>query len=126
MNLSSITTDILIPILTLIGGWFAHLIRSKQKKESDILENVQQILSLQSEYIEKQDAENKKTRDMNARLEKKLDDKRRSIRQANRCKHTNEGDGCPVLSMEEKFETCNLDCNNCKMKEVEGDDNGTA
>lgn len=126
MNLSSITTDILIPILTLIGGWFAHLIRSKQKKESDILENVQQILSLQSEYIEKQDAENKKTRDMNARLEKKLDDKRRSIRQANRCKHTNEGEGCPVLSMEEKFETCSLDCNNCKMKEEEGDDNGTA
>lgn len=125
MNLSSITTDILIPILTLIGGWFAHLIRSKQKKESDILANVQQILSLQSKYIEKQDAENKKTRDMNARLEKKLDDKRRSIRQANRCKHTNEGDGCPVLNMEEKFETCNLDCSNCKIKEEE-DDNGTA
>lgn len=126
MNWQDILSDGLLSVIGVIGGWFAHLIRTKQKKESDILENVQQILSLQSEYIEKQDAENKKTRDMNARLEKKLDDKRRSIRQANKCKHTNEGDGCPVLNMEEKFETCNLDCNNCKIKEEEGDDNGTA
>ena len=29
-----------IPILTLFGGWFAHVFRSKQKKEQDILQNV--------------------------------------------------------------------------------------
>lgn len=100
-----------IPILTLIGGWFAHLFRSKQKKEADILENMKQILSLQREYIASQDTENKKTRDMNARLEKKLDDKRESIRQANKCKHTIEGDGCPVLNhedlLDEKCKNCN-------------------
>lgn len=127
MNLSSIATDVLIPILTLIGGWFAHLIRSKQKKESDILENVQQILQMQKDYIADQDAQNKKNCNMIARLEKKLDDKNRSIRQANKCKHTNEGDGCPVLGMEEKQEKCDLDCGNCKIKEeVEQDDNGEA
>lgn len=107
-----------LPILTLIGGWFAHLFRSKQKKEADVLANVQQILSLQSDYIAKQDAENKKTRDMNARLEKKLDGKRESIRQANRCKHTAEGDGCPVLNHEDEMDE---KCKNCELNHC--DDN---
>lgn len=101
-----------IPILTLIGGWFAHMFRTKQKKEADILENVQQILNLQKQYIAEQDTENKKTRDMNARLERKLDEKRESIRQANKCKHTSDGDGCPVLVhedyLDEKCKNCNL------------------
>lgn len=103
-----------IPTLTLIGGWFAHVFRSKQRKEQDILSNVQQILNLQKEYIAEQDSENKKTRDMNARLEKKLDDKSESIRQANKCKYTAEGDGCPVLVhedyLDEKCRNCDLKC----------------
>lgn len=108
-----------LPILTLIGGWFAHLVRSKQKKEADILDNMKQILQLQREYIASQDSENKKTRDMNARLEKKLDDKRESIRQANKCKHTTEGDGCPVLIHEDELDE---KCKNCTLKNC--DDNG--
>ena len=115
MESSSIVLDILrevgIPILTLIGGWFAHLFRTKQKKEADVLANVQQILQMQKEYIADQDAENKKTRDMNARLEKKLDDKRESIRKANHCKYTNEGDGCPVLAHEDYLDE---KCKSCK------------
>lgn len=103
---------VLLPVLTLIGGWFAHLFRSKQKKEADILQNVMQILDLQKKYIADQDVENKKTRDMNARLEKKLDDKRESIRKANKCKYTAEGEGCPVLKhedlLDEKCKNCNL------------------
>ncbi len=106
---------VLLPILTLVGGWFAHLFRSKQKKEADILQNVMQILDLQKKYIADQDAENKKTRDMNARLERKLDGKRDSIRQANKCKYTAEGDGCPVLKhedeLDEKCKNCNLNQN---------------
>lgn len=101
-----------LPILTLIGGWFAHVVRTKQKKESDILDNVRQILEMQKQYIAQQDEENKKTRNMNARLEKKLDDKRESIRKANHCKFTSEGDGCPVLKhedeLDEKCKNCNL------------------
>lgn len=107
-----------IPTLTLIGGWFAHVFRSKQRKEQDILSNVQQILNLQKEYIAEQDSENKKTRDMNARLEKKLDDKSESIRQANKCKYTAEGDGCPVLVHEDYLDE---KCRNCDLK---GHDNG--
>lgn len=104
---------VLIPIITLAGGWFGHLIRSKQKKEQDILANVQQILQMQKDYIADQDAENKKTRDMNARLEKKLDDKRESIRKANKCKFTAEGDGCPVLKHEDYLDE---KCKNCDLK----------
>lgn len=104
---------VLLPIITLAGGWFGHLIRSKQKKEQDILANVQQILQMQKDYIADQDAENKKTRDMNARLEKKLDDKRESIRKANKCKFTAEGDGCPVLKHEDYLDE---KCKNCDLK----------
>lgn len=99
-----------IPVLTLIGGWFGGIFRTKQKKEQDILTNVTQILDMQKSYIADQDAENKKTRDMNIRLERKLDDKRESIRQANKCKHTAEDGGCPVLNhedyLDEKCKTC--------------------
>lgn len=105
--------DVGIPILTLIGGWFAHLWRTKQKKEADILDNMKQILTMQKEYIADQDAENKKTRDMNARLERKLDEKRESIRQANKCKHTVDGDGCPVLIHEDELDE---KCKNCDLK----------
>jgi len=113
-----IAERVLLPILTLFGGWFAHLFRSKQKKEQDILANVQQILKMQKDYIAEQDAENKKTRDMNARLEKKLDDKRESIRKANKCKYTAEGEGCPVLAHEDLLDE---KCKDCYLKEAKGD-----
>lgn len=105
--------DVLLPLITLVGGWFAHLWRTKQKKEQDILSNVQQILTMQKEYIAEQDADKKKTRDMNARLEKKLDDKRESIRQANKCKYTVSEEGCPVLIHEDYLDE---KCKNCEMK----------
>lgn len=111
--LLEILRDVGIPALTLIGGWFAHMFRTKQKKEADVLDNVQQILKLQKDYIAEQDAENKKTRDMNARLERKLDEKRESIRKANKCKYTSEGDGCPVLIHEDYLDE---KCKNCDLK----------
>ena len=106
--------DVGIPLLALVGGWFAHMFRTKQKKEMDVLANVQQILAMQKEYIAEQDAENKKTRDMNARLERKLDEKRESIRQANKCPHTVEKDGCPVLIHEDYLDE---KCKNCNLKD---------
>jgi hypothetical protein len=107
-----------IPALTAIGGWFASVWRNKQKKENDILQNVTQILQFQKDYIAEQDKENRKTRDMNARLEKKLDDKRESIRKANKCQYTNEGDGCPVLRHEDELDD---KCKECYLKEAQGD-----
>lgn len=111
--LLEILRDVGIPAITLVGGWFAHMFRTKQKKEADVLDNVQQILKLQKDYIAEQDAENKKTRDMNARLERKLDEKRESIRKANKCKFTTEGDGCPVLIHEDYLDE---KCKNCDLK----------
>ena len=107
-----------IPALTAIGGWFASVWRNKQRKENDILQNVTQILQFQKDYIAEQDKENRKTRDMNARLEKKLDDKRESIRKANKCQYTNEGDGCPVLRHEDELDD---KCKECYLKEAQGD-----
>lgn len=112
-TLLEILRDVGIPALTLVGGWFAHMFRTKQKKEADVLDNVQQILKLQKDYIAEQDSENKKTRDMNARLERKLDEKRESIRKANKCKYTTEGDGCPVLIHEDYLDE---KCKNCDLK----------
>lgn len=120
MDWSSTAIDFILPALTAVGGWFASVWRNKQKKEGDILTNVTQILEMQRVYIADQDAENKKTRDMNRRLEKKLDDKRESIRKANRCKFTNEGDGCPVLAHEDVLDE------KCKTCELNHDDKGTA
>lgn len=108
-----IIEKILLPILTLVGGWFAHVIRTKQKKEKDILENVMQILDMQKQYIADQDEENRKTREYNRHLEHKLDDKRASISKANKCKYTNEDEGCPVLAHEEVLDKR---CENCEIK----------
>lgn len=105
MEAVEILSTIGVPILTAIGGWFASVWRNKQKKESDILDNVKQILEMQKAYIKSQDEHNRK-------LEAKLDDKRRSIRQANWCKFTNEGDGCPVLNHEQKVDADK--CDTCK------------
>lgn len=102
----------ILPILSLMAGWFAHLVRTRQKKEADVLDNVRQILEMQRSYIADQDVENKKTRNINMRLEKKLDDKRESIRQANKCKYTSEGDGCPVLAHEDVLDE---KCKNCEL-----------
>ena len=116
-----ILKDVGIPMLTLLGGWFGHMFRTKQKKEGDILDNMKQILTMQREYIASQDAENKKTRDMNARLERKLDDKRESIRQANKCKYTATDEGCPVLSHEDFLDE---KCKECYLKKDGEHDKG--
>ena len=111
--------DVVIPFLALVGGWFGHMFRSKQKKEQDILSNVQQILTMQQSYIAEQDGRNKKNVDMIARLERKLDGKRESIRKANGCKFTNEGDGCPVLHNEDRLDD---KCRECVLNKDENAD----
>lgn len=113
MDWSTILTNVGVPIATAVGGWFASVWRTKQKKEKDVLENVTQILEMQKKYIAEQDEENRKTREYNKELEEKLNGKRRSIRAANWCKYTNEGDGCPVLNEEKKCDDTDR-CATCK------------
>jgi len=104
---------IFLPILTLIGGWFGHMIRTKQKKEADVLDNVNQILDVQKAYIERQDTRYREMEERYYASERKLDNKRASISKANKCKYTNEGDGCPVLRHEDELDE---KCRNCNLK----------
>jgi len=114
MELTELLSTVGVPIVTAVGGWFASVWRTKQKKEKDVLENVTQILEMQKAYIADQDAENRKTREYNRHLEEKLDNKRESIRKANQCKYTNEGEGCPVLRHEDAMDE---KCRNCELKQ---------
>ena len=117
-----VALNIGLPIVTLFAGWFGQAWKSKAQKKADELDNTQQIITLQRDYIAEQQTQLAKYNAANQRLEAKLDKKNKSIRQANKCKYTAEGDGCPVLLHEEKTEddkceTCkfnveNADCEN--------------
>ena len=117
--LVDILRDVALPAGTAIIGWFASVWRSKQKKEADVLDNVSQILEMQRNYISEQDEENRKTRETNRLLAKKLDDKRESIRRANYCRFTSEGEGCPVLRHEDELDD---QCQNCTLKHAHSKD----
>lgn len=112
--LIQILQGFVLPIITAIIGWFAKVFRDRQKKEKDILSNVEQILQIQKKYIDEQKDTIVESNNLNKRLEAKLDKKNRSIRRANWCKHTNDGDGCPVLNEEEKNDDTISSCETCK------------
>lgn len=122
METTFLLKDILLPIFTLVFGWFAKEWRTKQKKEKDVLDNVIQILDIQKNYIASQDAENRKTREMNAELEKALRWKRGSIMKANFCEFTNQGDGCPVLQHEAENDESR--CKDCQYNKLHNDADG--
>lgn len=93
-----------LPVLTAVIAWLGSAYRNKQKKEHDVLDNVQRIIDLQNAHIMKSEAALEKSDRQNQRLDAKLDRKNKSIRKANNCRYTNEGDGCPVLNQEETNE----------------------
>lgn len=97
----NIWINFVLPVLTALIAWLANAYRNKQKKEHDILDNVQRIVDLQNAHIMKAEAALEKSDRQNQRLDAKLDRKNKSIRKANNCKYTNAGDGCPVLNQEE-------------------------
>jgi len=117
--LYDIALNIGLPIVTLFMGWFGNAWRSKQRKEADVLDNVKQVLDIQKEYIEEQKDTIIEAKATIRRIEAKLDRKNKSIRQANKCKFTNDGDGCPVLNNEEKNEEDK--CETCKFNEDHAD-----
>jgi hypothetical protein len=107
--------QIALPVVTGLVGWFTNAYRNKQKKEGDILDNVQRIIDIQDAHIKKSEESLAKSESLNKRLEAKLDRKSKSVRAANKCKYTNEGNGCPVLVQEEKNEHCyDINCTNCE------------
>lgn len=109
-----------LPVITAILGWLGSAYRSKQKKESDTIANFQAMRDADREFILECRADLKESRDMNKRLEAKYNRKCKSVRAANKCKYTIEGEGCPVLIQEEKNEYIyDTDCNKCEYQKEE-------
>ena len=90
-----------LPIVTLILGWLTSSYRNKQKKENETITNFQLMRDADKEFMTDLKNELVESKNLRKRLEAKLDRKNKSIRKANNCPHTNEGDGCPVLNQEE-------------------------
>jgi hypothetical protein len=115
--------NFVLPIVMGVVGWLGSAYRSKQKKEGDILDNVQRIIDIQDAHIKKSEEALAKSENLNKRLEAKLDRKSKSVRAANKCKYTNEGEGCPVINQEEKNEHCyDIECANCEHLNERKDD----
>lgn len=93
-----------LPIVTLILGWLTSSYRNKQKKENETITNFQLMRDADKEFMTDLKNELVESKNLRKRLEAKLDRKNKSIRKANNCPHTNEGDGCPVLIQEEANE----------------------
>jgi hypothetical protein len=107
--------QIALPVVTALVGWFTNAYRNKQKKEGDILDNVQRIIDIQDAHIKKSEQALEKSENLNKRLEAKLDRKSKSVRAANKCKFTSQGGGCPVLAQEEKNEDIyDVNCTKCE------------
>lgn len=93
-----------LPIVTLVLGWLTSSYRNKQKKENETITNFQLMRDADKEFMTDLKNELVESKNLRKRLEAKLDRKNKSIRKANNCPHTNEGDGCPVLIQEEANE----------------------
>ena len=93
-----------LPIVTLVLGWHTSSYRNKQMKENETITNFQLMRDADKEFMMDLKNELIESKNLRKRLEAKLDRKNKSIRKANYCPHTNEGDGCPVLIQEEANE----------------------
>lgn len=121
--MNEVWLQVALPIVTGIVGWATNAYRNAQKKESDIITNFQAMRDADREFIEECRADLKESRDMNKRLEAKYNRKCKSVRAANKCKFTNEGDGCPVLEQEDRNERIyDVDCANCQQSNEENND----
>jgi hypothetical protein len=115
--------QIALPVVTGLVGWLTSSYRNKQKKEGDILTNVERIVAMQDAHIQKAEVALLKSEKVIQRIEAKLDRKNKSVRAANKCKFTNEGGGCPVLAQEEKNEHIyDAPCEQCEYKNNEQND----
>lgn len=113
--MSELWLQIALPIVTGVVGWATNAYRNAQKKESDIITNFKAMRDADREFIEECRADLKESRNLNKRLEAKYNRKCKSVRAANKCKFTNEGDGCPVLRQEESNEHIyDADCVGCE------------
>lgn len=87
-----------MPAVTAATGWFANAWRNRQKKDADVLQNVEQIIQLQRTYIEDQKTRLDEFSDTMHRLERRLESRERSIMKARNCPVVRTDDDCAVLA----------------------------
>lgn len=109
--MNEILIQFVLPLITLVVGWLTSSYRNKQKKENDVLNNVQQAVEILKDSLNFQADNNERLRLMLNRLEKKYEHKASSIRKAYNCKVPSED--CPVLINESKIKT-HHDCDECE------------
>lgn len=114
--------ELVVPLLMLIIGWVTSAYRNKQKKEKDILDNVQRVVDIQNNHINRCEQTLNKTRELLERkeqdyrkLEAKYEHKVKAVKEAYDC----EGDTskCPVLAYDKNnhvCDSCELRNPNCK------------
>ena len=61
--------DFVLPIVMGVVGWLGSAYRSKQKKEGDILDNVQRIIDIQDAHIKKSEEALAKSENLTKRLD---------------------------------------------------------
>lgn len=113
-----ILRDVMLPVVLALLGWFGNAYRNKQKKENDILDNVQRIIDLQNSHISRCEASLDERESAYKEMCKKNDRKRETIKKAYNCKIPSEE--CPVLIYDaQEHNVDNTKCNTCKYKNDE-------
>ena len=88
----------IMPAVSAATGWFANAWRNRQKKDADVLQNVEQIIQLQRTYIEDQKTRLAEFGDAMQRMERRLESRERSIMKARNCRIVKTDDDCVVLA----------------------------
>lgn len=114
MGIKDVLIDFLLPIITLAFGWLGSAYRNKQKKSADILDNVQTIINMQTQQMERQSRVIQRYEKQQDVLDRKFAHKVASVRKAYKCPHPNAD--CPVLRHDAKWDDnlCNNDCSQCE------------
>lgn len=113
--MNEILIQVVVPIALGLLGWFGNAYRNKQKKEKDVLDNVQQVLDIQNKQIEKQNEYIEKQDKALERMTERDERKRESIKKAYKCKVPSED--CPVLIHDAQSHAADYDkCATCEYK----------
>lgn len=107
--MSTIATEFILPILTALIAWFANAYRNRQKKENDILDNVQRIIDMQNGHIKRCDDLLAKREAEYLKLEERYYQKVRAVKEAYDCPYDTAL--CPVLIYDKAMH----DCDTCEL-----------
>lgn len=113
-NMIDAIKDIALPIILGVLGWLGNAYRNKQKRESDILDNVQRIIDMQNGHITRCETSLDEREKAYKEMCRKNDRKREAIKRAYKCKMPSED--CPVLIYDaQTHEQENSKCDNCEL-----------